>query len=54
MWVSPSGRQALVACVRNSSAGHLLGSVLLLGSDGSTRLRQLEPFAHNDVIAFGS
>jgi hypothetical protein len=54
LWVSPSGRQALVTCASNSPAGHLSGSVLLLRRDGATRLPRLEPRAANDEIAFGS
>jgi hypothetical protein len=53
MWVSTSGRQALVTCSSNSPAGHLSVSVLLLGHNGAARLRQLEAVMHNDLVAFG-
>jgi hypothetical protein len=54
MWVSSSGRQALLACASNSRAGRLSTSVLLLGKPGANRLRQLEAVAHNDLVAFGT
>jgi hypothetical protein len=54
MWVSSSGRQALLTCASNSPAGRLSTSVLLLAKPGATRLRQLEAVAHNDVVAFGT
>jgi hypothetical protein len=54
LWVSPSGRRALVTCARNSPAGHLSVSALLLGPHGATRLPRLEPRASQEEIAFGS
>jgi hypothetical protein len=54
MWVSPSGRQALLTCVTSSPAGQHPARVLLLGRTGAVRLRQLEPVANDDQVAFGS
>lgn len=54
LWVSPSGRQALVTCTANSPAGHSSESVLLLGRSGATRLPRLEPRAGQESLAFGS
>jgi hypothetical protein len=59
LWVSSSGRQALLTCTSSSpAAGSPVGrsseSVLLLGPHGATRLPRLEPRAGQEEIAFGS
>lgn len=55
-WVSPSGRQALLTCLRNGPGGRHSQAVLLLGQSGATRLRHLEPVAYSfpNLIAFGN
>jgi hypothetical protein len=59
LWVSASGRQALLTCTSSSPAdrspvGRSSESVLLLGPHGATRLPRLEPRAGQEEIAFGS
>ena len=55
MWVSPSGRQALLTCTRGAPGGQQSLTVLLLGRTGAVRLRHLEPLvAPSNLIAFGS